>query len=115
MTRAVLSACLWCCVACTSPGRVGDDVRRIVEEGVAQGLDPDELELRVGHPPVIDTRRSGDRTAIRIADYQLLEGSELPMAGSDVLVYWIEQDDRLVGALYRRGRPTVWRARILPP
>ena len=110
--RAVL---LIVCVACTSPGRVGEDVRATVTAGVEEGVDPDELERRVGHRAVIDTRRSEDRTAIRIADYELGEGCELPMAASDVLVYWIEQDDRLVGALYRRGRPTLWEARILPP
>lgn len=102
-------------LACTSPGRVGEDVRAIISAGVEAGLSPDELEVRVGHRAVIDTRRPEDRTAIRIADYELGEGSELPMAASDVLVYWIEQDDRLVGALYRRGRPTLWEARILPP
>lgn len=102
-------------IACTSPGQVGEDVRDIVAAGVEEGIDPDELARRVGHRAVIDTRQPEDRTAIRIADYELGDGSELPMAASDVLVYWIEQDDRLVGALYRRGRPTLWQARILPP
>ena len=112
MRRAyVLVACL----ACTSPGRVGDDVRSVVEAGVEEGVDADELERRVGHRAVIDTRRGDDRTTIRIADYELGEGSTLPMAASDVLVYWIERNDRLVGALYRGGRPTLWEARILPP
>lgn len=102
-------------LACTSPDQVGEDVRAIVEAGVEEGIDADQLARRVGHRPVIDTRRSEDRTAIRIADYQLGEGSELPMSMSDHLVYWIEKDDRLVGALYRGGRPTFWQARILPP
>lgn len=102
-------------LACTSPGRVGENVRAIVAAAVEEGVGPDELERRVGHRAVIDTRRPEDRTAIRIADYELGDGSELPLAASDVLVYWIEQDDRLVGALYRRGRPTLWSARILPP
>ena len=102
-------------LACTSPGRVGDDLRSLIAAGIEEGLNADELTRRVGQRPVIDTRQPEDRTAIRIADYELSEGSELPLAASDVLVYWTERDDRLIGALYRRGRGTLWEARILPP
>ena len=85
-----------------------------IEAGVENGLAPDELRAQVGEPPIVDTRRHRDRDAVRMADYEMLEG-DVPLTESETLIYWRDDEDRVVGALWRDGEPTLWRARVLEP